>query len=156
MPSVNAIQKASSHWIICYRSSEAARSDAAVPTVRSRLCKFRLNLIDQLSKANHVTTRQRRPRSARSPRWPSSFALIQLLTRPLRYDRSRRFYTVLSSPMQRRTYAASLANSTGSMIEGSSFSGLFTRLDIGHIRIRPAGNGRIRSRGSGSSLNHRV
>jgi hypothetical protein len=50
----------------------------------------------------------------------------------------------------------SLANSTGSTIDGSSFSGLLTRVEIGHIRIRSAGNGRIRLRGSGSSLNHRV
>src|SRR6516165_2479249 len=63
---------------------------------------------------------------------------------------------VLSIPVQPRHYAASLANWTGSTIEGSSFSGLLTRVEIGHIRIRPAGNGRIRSRGSGSSLSHRV
>ena len=31
----------------------------------------------------------------------------------------------------------------GSTIEGSSFSGLLTRVDIGHIRIGPDGNGRI-------------
>src|SRR5262249_40114736 len=36
-------------------------------------------------------------------------------------------------------YAASGASSIGSTIEGSSFSGLLTRLEIGHIRIRPAG-----------------
>jgi hypothetical protein len=54
------------------------------------------------------------------------------------------------------TYAASLANWTGSTIEGSSFSGLLTRVEIGQIRIKSAGNGRIRSRGSGSSLSHRV
>jgi hypothetical protein len=46
------------------------------------------------------------------------------------------------------TYAASLANSIGSTIDGSSFSGLLTRVEIGHIRISPEGNGRIRSRGS--------
>jgi hypothetical protein len=33
---------------------------------------------------------------------------------------------------------------------------LFTRVDIGHIRIGSAGNGRNRSRGSGSSLSHRL
>jgi hypothetical protein len=38
-----------------------------------------------------------------------------------------------------------------SKIDGSSFSGLFTRVEIGHIRIGPAGNGRIKSRGSSSS-----
>jgi hypothetical protein len=40
----------------------------------------------------------------------------------------------------------------GSTIEGSSFSGLLTRVEIGHIRIGSAGNGRIRSLGFGSSL----
>jgi hypothetical protein len=60
------------------------------------------------------------------------------------------------SPSGVRTYAALLANSMGSIIEGSSFSGLLTRVEIGHIRIRPAGNGRIRSRGSTSSLSQRV
>jgi hypothetical protein len=53
-------------------------------------------------------------------------------------------------------YAASLVSSTGSTIEGSSFSGLLTRVEIGHIRIRLAGNARIKSRGSGSSLNERA
>jgi hypothetical protein len=33
----------------------------------------------------------------------------------------------------------------GSMIEGSSFSGLLTRVEIGHIRMGSAGNGRIKS-----------
>jgi hypothetical protein len=55
-----------------------------------------------------------------------------------------------------RNYAAEVANTTGSTIEGSSFSGLLTRVEIGHIRIGSAGNGRIRSPGSGSSLSHRV
>jgi hypothetical protein len=45
-------------------------------------------------------------------------------------------------------YAASVATSTGSTIAASSFSGLLTRVEIGHIRIGAAGNGRIRSRGS--------
>jgi hypothetical protein len=31
-------------------------------------------------------------------------------------------------------YAASVANSTGSTTDGSSFSGLLTRVEIGHIR----------------------
>ena len=35
---------------------------------------------------------------------------------------------------------------TGSMIDGSSLSGLLTRVEIGHIRIGSAGNGRIKSR----------
>jgi hypothetical protein len=44
-------------------------------------------------------------------------------------------------------YAAD--NLIGSTIDGSSFSGLFTRVEIGHIRIGSAGNGTINSRGSG-------
>ena len=40
-------------------------------------------------------------------------------------------------------YAAD--NSIGSTIEGSSFSGLLTRVEIGHIRIGSAGSGRIKS-----------
>jgi hypothetical protein len=43
----------------------------------------------------------------------------------------------------------------GFRIDGSSFSG-FTRVEIGHIRIGSAGNGRRRSRGSGSSLSQRT
>jgi hypothetical protein len=34
------------------------------------------------------------------------------------------------------SYAASVASSIGSTIEGSSFSGLLTRVEIGHIRIK--------------------
>jgi hypothetical protein len=34
------------------------------------------------------------------------------------------------------------ASSIGFRIEGSSFSGLFTRVEIGHIRIRSAGHGK--------------
>jgi len=44
----------------------------------------------------------------------------------------------------------------GSSIDGSSFSGLLTRVEIGHIRISSAGKGRIRSRASGSSLSQRA
>ena len=51
-------------------------------------------------------------------------------------------------------YAAD--NSIGSTIEGSSFSGLLTRVEIGHIRIGSAGNGRSRSPGSDSSLSQRM
>ena len=51
-------------------------------------------------------------------------------------------------------YAAD--NLIGSTIDGSSFSGLFTRVEIGHIRIGSAGNGTIKSRGSGSSLSQRA
>jgi hypothetical protein len=53
-------------------------------------------------------------------------------------------------------YAAEVAIAIGSTIEGSSFSGLLTRVEIGHIRIGSAGNGLIRSPGSGSSLSQRV
>jgi hypothetical protein len=52
--------------------------------------------------------------------------------------------------------AASVASSLGSTIEASSFSGLFTRVDIGHTRICSAGNGRITSAGSGSSPSQRA
>jgi len=52
------------------------------------------------------------------------------------------------------TYATRVL--TGSRIDGSSFSGLLTRVEIGHIRIGSAGNGRIKSRGSGSSLSQRA
>jgi hypothetical protein len=41
-----------------------------------------------------------------------------------------------------------VVNSIGSTIEGSSFSGLLTRIEIGHVRIGSAGNGRIKSCGS--------
>ena len=41
------------------------------------------------------------------------------------------------------TYATRVL--TGSRIDGSSFSGLLTRVDIGHIRMGSAGNGRITS-----------
>jgi len=47
--------------------------------------------------------------------------------------------------------AASVVTWIGSSIEGSSFSGLLTRVEIGHIRFSSAENGRIRLRGSGSS-----
>ena len=52
------------------------------------------------------------------------------------------------------THAAD--SSIGSTIDGSSFSGLLTRVEIGHIHIGSAGNGLIRSPGSGSSLSQRV
>jgi hypothetical protein len=39
-------------------------------------------------------------------------------------------------------------NSIGSTIEGSSFSGLLTRVEIGHIRIGSAGNGRVEAAAS--------
>jgi hypothetical protein len=41
------------------------------------------------------------------------------------------------------------------MIEGSSFSGLLTRVDIGHMRIGSEANGRIKSRTSASSPSQR-
>jgi hypothetical protein len=53
-------------------------------------------------------------------------------------------------------HAASVASSLGSTIDGSSFSGLLTRVDIGHMRIRSAGNGLVGSPGSGSSPSPRV
>jgi hypothetical protein len=53
-------------------------------------------------------------------------------------------------------YAALVVNSICSRIEGSSFPGLFTRVEIGHIRIGSDGKGVIRSRGPGSSLSQRV
>jgi hypothetical protein len=34
-------------------------------------------------------------------------------------------------------------------VEGSSFSGLLTHVDMGHIRVGSAGYGRIKSSGSG-------
>jgi len=43
--------------------------------------------------------------------------------------------------------AASVASSTGSTIDGSSFSALLKRVEIGHMRIGSAGKGRINSRG---------
>jgi hypothetical protein len=42
------------------------------------------------------------------------------------------------------------------MIDGSSFSGLLTRVEIGHMLMGLAGNGRINSRGSASSLSQRA
>ncbi len=57
---------------------------------------------------------------------------------------------------RRSAYAAEVVNSIGSTIEGSSFSGLLTRVEIGHIRMGAAGNGRIKSPGSGSSLSQRA
>ena len=47
-------------------------------------------------------------------------------------------------------------SSTGSTIEGSSLSGLLTRVEIRHRRIGSAGNGRIRSCGSGPSPSQRA
>ena len=49
-------------------------------------------------------------------------------------------------------YATDVDISIGWTMEGSSFSGLLTRVEIGHIRIGSAGNGCIRSLGSGSSF----
>jgi hypothetical protein len=58
---------------------------------------------------------------------------------------------VVSSDISRSksAYAASGASSIGSTIEGSSFSGLLTRVEIGHICMSPAGNGHIKSHGVG-------
>jgi hypothetical protein len=41
-------------------------------------------------------------------------------------------------------------------MDGSSFSGLLTRAEIGHMRSGSAGKGRIKSRGSGSSPSQRT
>jgi hypothetical protein len=46
--------------------------------------------------------------------------------------------------------------SIGRRIDGSSFSGLLTRVEIGHVRIGAAGNGRITSLGSASSPSQRA
>jgi hypothetical protein len=62
--------------------------------------------------------------------------------------------SIMEPGTSRALYAAD--NSIGSRIEGSSFSGLLTRVEIGHIRIGSAGNGPIRSRGSYSSLSQRT
>jgi hypothetical protein len=53
-------------------------------------------------------------------------------------------------------HEATVANSIGSTVDGSSFSGLLTRVEIGHMRIGSAGKGRIKSRGSGSSPSQRA
>jgi hypothetical protein len=71
------------------------------------------------------------------------------------WERRKRRAKIVATP-HGRSYAASVASSVGSRIEGSSFSGLLTRVEIGHIRIRSAGKGRIRSRGSGSSPSQRA
>ena len=42
--------------------------------------------------------------------------------------------------------------SRGSSTDGSSLSGLFTRVEMGHIIIGSAGKGTNRSRGSGSTV----
>jgi hypothetical protein len=48
-------------------------------------------------------------------------------------------------PLSKLVYAASVDSSIGSTIEESSFWGLLTRVEIGHMRIRPAGKDRIKS-----------
>jgi hypothetical protein len=46
------------------------------------------------------------------------------------------------SPRDNLRYSSHAADSSiGSTIDGSSFSGLLTRVEIGHIRIGSAGNG---------------
>ena len=74
--------------------------------------------------------------------------LSGIKTTSRRHGRRLCFLRSLASSLR---YAASVASSMGSIIDGSSFSGLLTRVEIGHIRIRSAGNGSIKSRGSGSS-----
>lgn len=69
---------------------------------------------------------------------------------------SRTSLTVLSGSLVIcRVRPTGLPRSSSTM-DGSSFSGLLTRVEIGHIRIRPARNCRIRSCGSGSSLSQRA
>ena len=53
-------------------------------------------------------------------------------------------------------YSALTGQCDRSTIDLSSFSGLLTRVEIGHIRIGSAGNCRIKSRGSGSSPSQRT
>ena len=48
-----------------------------------------------------------------------------------------------------------MGSAARSKIDGSSFSGLFTRAEIGHIVIRSAGNGRSNSHGSGPRPSYR-
>jgi hypothetical protein len=60
------------------------------------------------------------------------------------------------APQAARHVGQAADNSIGSTIVGSSFSGLLTRVEIGHMRIGSAGNGRIRSPGSGSSPSQRA
>jgi hypothetical protein len=61
-----------------------------------------------------------------------------------------------AAEMLELNFAYATATAIGAKIDGLSFSGAFTRVEIGHIRIGPAGNGRINSRGSGSSLSQRA
>ena len=55
-------------------------------------------------------------------------------------------------PDHRRVGLLPVTGSKGSRIAGSSLSGLFTRVEIGHIIISSAGKGTSRSRGSGSTV----
>jgi len=66
------------------------------------------------------------------------------------------FIGVVHHPRGPPLQAASVVTWIGSSIDASSFSGLLTRLEIGHIRISSGGNGRIRSRGSASSPSQRA
>ena len=89
---------------------------------------------------------------------PETMALVLFNQR---FARDVRFCEVSAAnrwrPLERcGPYAASVATSIGSTIAASSFSGLLTRVEIGHIRIGAAGNGRIRSRGSASSPSQRA
>jgi hypothetical protein len=64
--------------------------------------------------------------------------------------------SLLATNVGKCSYVAEAANAIGSTIVGSSFSGSLTLVEMGHIRIGSAGNGLIRSPGSGSSLSHRL
>ena len=71
------------------------------------------------------------------------------------FGRGNRREAVVACPFRIWPSYAAVIGSIGSTIERSSFSGLLTRVEIGHVRIGSAGNGRIRSRGSGSSPSQR-
>ena len=79
--------------------------------------------------------------------WPGRPAHLTALHQ-LAPSRSEAFTHLVEGPPA--SYAASVVRLIGSMIAGSSFSGLSTRVETGHIRIKSAGYGRIRSRRSGS------
>jgi hypothetical protein len=66
---------------------------------------------------------------------------------------ARMLPSVIGSVGSSNRHAASVAGSIGSTIEASSFSGLLTRVDIGHIRISsPEQSHQIARVGSGSRL----
>jgi hypothetical protein len=71
--------------------------------------------------------------------------------------RFRRGEVVVPPLVEFRIWTSSASDARiGSMIDGSSFAGLLTRVEIGHMRSRSDGNGRSKSRGSDSSLSYRA